>query len=226
MSTETITSPAELRFALLQATNFNVDHARDCYAFIQGPADHDAKPTTTGRPDGIYFVLNTPEGKVAKEYRTQLTEEQKKQCVGIGVQRNGLSFCVALSEYEDVELLPDGKKAKKRAKYLDRECDALHDTDSEGNTRRLIEDNPALAEVVGGGHIPALAVLVEMCYLRDVINQALAIVGGQPLRNTWYWSSTEYSQYYAWSVPFSSGYVNSNYNFKYNGDAVRAVAAF
>lgn len=225
MSTETITTnPAELRYTLLHATGFNVEHARKCYDFIQGPADVETKPTTTGRPDGIYFVLNTPEGKVAKEYHTKLTNEQKAQCVGIGVQRNGLNFCVALSEYEDVELLPDGKKAKKRTKYLERECDALHDTNSEGNTRRLIEDNPALADVVGGGHIPALAVLVEMCYLRDEINQALAIVGGQPLRNTWYWSSTEYSQGIAWLVNFSSGDVNNYY--KCYGGAVRAVAAF
>lgn len=227
MSTETITTnPAELRYTLLHATGFNVEHARKCYAFIQGPADDETKPTTTGRLDGIYFVLNTPEGQVAKEYRTQLTEEQKEQCVGIGVQRNGLSFCVALGEHDEVRLLPEGKKVKSRwLKHLERECDALHDTDSKGNTGRLIKDNPTLAEIIGGEwHIPALAVLVEMCYLRDVINQALAIVGGQPLRNTWYWSSTEGSQGNAWGVNFSSGYVT--YYGKCNGDAVRAVAAF
>lgn len=219
---EIINNPKELRYALLQSTRYDVDHARECYNFIQGPAD---EANTTGRPDGIYFVLNTPEGKAAKEYRTQLTDQQKEQCIGIGVQRNGLSFCVALGEHEEVALLPEEKKAKKRAKYLDRECDALHDFDSEGNTRLLIEDNQALDDIIGGEwHIPALGVLVEMCYLRDVINQALEIVGGCLLRDTWYWSSTEYSANTAWFVFFSNGI--TGYSGKYDSHYVRAVAAF
>jgi len=217
-----INNSKELRYALLQATRYDVDHARDCYNFVQGPAK---ETTTNGRPDGIYFVLNTPDGKVAKEYRTQLTEQQKEQCIGIGVQRAGVSFCVSLHEHDEVVLLPDDVEAKKRARYLDRECDALHDFDSEANTRQLIEDNAALGEIVGDGwNIPALGVLVEMCYLRNEINQALEIVGGNQLKDTWYWSSTEYSQGNAWNVHFSSG--NVYYNFKYNGYAVRAVAAF
>ena len=39
------------------------------------------------------------------------------------------------------------------------------------------------------------------------------------------WSSTENSQNNAWYVNFSSGNVNNNNNNKYNGNAVRAVAA-
>lgn len=217
-----INSSKELRYALLQATRYDVDHARNCYNFVQGPDKETAK---NGRPDGIYFVLKTPDGKVAKEYHTQLTEQQKEQCIGIGVQRAGVRFCVSLYEHNEVVLLPDDVQAKKRARYLDRECDALHDFDSETNTRQLIEDNAALGEIIGAGwNIPALGVLVEMCYLRNEINQALEIVGGSQLKDTWYWSSTEYSQNLAWIVNFSNGGVNSN--GKYFGYAVRAVAAF
>lgn len=220
---EQVNNPKELRYALLQATNYNVENAAKCYDFVEGSDKRTAALAT--RPDGIYFVLNTPEGKVAEEYRTELTDQEKAQCVGIGVQRGGVSFCVALNEPDEVVLLPDNKKAKKRARYLDRECDALHDFDSVANTRWLIADNASLGKIVGGDwHIPALGVLVEMCWLRNEINQALSIVGGQPLKDTWYWSSTEYSQLGAWGVNFSSGGVYGD--GKYGGYAVRAVAAF
>lgn len=220
---EQVNNPKELRYALLQATNYNVENAAKCYDFVEGSDKRTAALAT--RPDGIYFVLNTPEGKVAEEYRTELTDQEKAQCVGIGVQRGGVSFCVALNEPDEVVLLPDNKKAKKRARYLDRECDALHDFDSVANTRWLIADNASLGKIVGGDwHIPALGVLVEMCWLRNEINQALSIVGGQPLKDTWYWSSTESSQSYAWIVYFSSGGVGNYY--KFIGGAVRAVAAF
>ena len=44
------------------------------------------------------------------------------------------------------------------------------------------------------------------------------------ISNTWYWSSTELSEYSAWYVNFSNG---TTYNFiKYGSTAVRAVAAF
>lgn len=212
----------DLRYALLQATRYDVDHAKKCYDFVVG--EKQVEPTAK-RPDGIYYILNTPEGRVAKEYRTQLSDTEREQCIGIGVQRRGVSFCVALYEHDDVELLPDNKKAGKRARYLSREYDAIHDYNSEVNTSLLIEDNPALGEIVGDGwYIPALGVLEEIAWLRDEINQALKEVDGDPLTDKVYWSSTECSATLAWIVNFSYGY--ANYGYKYYGLAVRAVAAF
>ena len=212
----------DLRYALLQATRYDVDHAKKCYDFVVG--EKPVEPTAK-RPDGIYYILNTPEGRVAKEYRTQLSDTEREQCIGIGVQRRGVSFCVALYEHDDVELLPDNKKAGKRARYLSRECDAIHDYNSEVNTSLLIEDNPALGEIVGDGwYIPALGVLEEIAWLRDEINQALKEVDGDPLTDKVYWSSTEGSAGGAWIVYFSSG--GSGTGSKCNGLAVRAVAAF
>lgn len=42
--------------------------------------------------------------------------------------------------------------------------------------------------------------------------------------NSWYWSSTEYSQNFAWNVVFSNG--SASNGIKYGSYAVRAVAAF
>jgi hypothetical protein len=63
-----------------------------------------------------------------------------------------------------------------------------------------------------------------MAHFKQEINEALAYVGGAEFSDTWYWSSTEYTQNNAWGVNFSNG---NTYTYgKYNAIAVRAVAAF
>ena len=186
----------------------------------------DTAPTdreVTAAPDpqeGIYLIY-------ADGHNEPYTGANDKEDVTyIGVAFRGVRFAVALTESaDDVQLLGDDTKATKRDSYNSRECDALYDFDSATNTARLLEDNPQLVDCLKAGEaIPALGVLVIMCYLRKGINRALEYVGGDQLRDYWYWSSTEYSECNAWYVNFGSGFVN--YYGKYYGSAVRAVAAF
>lgn len=37
----------------------------------------------------------------------------------------------------------------------------------------------------------------------DAVNKALIRAGGEPLKNDWYWSSSEYSSYIAWESRFN-----------------------
>ncbi|MCM1440748.1 MAG: DUF1566 domain-containing protein, partial [Roseburia sp.] len=86
----------------------------------------------------------------------------------------------------------------------------------------------------GNWFLPADGDLLRMCYYyrqKTVVDSDLAIFqqwAEQGIfaswRDTWYWSSTEYSQNFAWYVNFSSGHT-SNYSKYYSG-SVRAVAAF
>lgn len=49
---------------------------------------------------------------------------------------------------------------------------------------------------------------------KDIINQALTEHGGEPMKEDWYWSSSENSYYYAWYQYFINGNIyNSNKNF-------------
>ncbi len=59
-------------------------------------------------------------------------------------------------------------------------------------------------------------------FFKDEINRLLRENGGEEL-DKWYWSSTEYSEYNAWYVSASNGYVHSN--TKNNQSSVRAWAA-
>ena len=205
-----------IKYAILKGVGFDLQKAKECYDFInEEPVTKDEAK----RCDGIYLIYHN--GKV-EPYAQGCSNENVRY---IGVVHEGRSFALALNDITDVSLLPDGKKAGKR-KRLDRECDAIYDFDSVKNTEALCEDNPKLRDVLNDGEaIPALGVLNIIAHLRDEINNALDYIGKPKLADTWYWSSTESSQYNAWYVHFSNGYAGSN-GGKCNAHAVRAVAAF
>lgn len=211
----------ELRYALLEATYYDVDKAERCYDFVQQyePIELFAgDPIAADPQDGIYVVY----GNGRAELFTGSNAKEGAKYVGVVFQ--GHRFGVALTETR-VPLLPKGKEATKREDFYKTECEAIYDFDSTGNTERLLRDYPKLANYLNEGEaIPALGVVVIMYLLRKSINGALAHVGGQLLDGNAYWSSTEYNEGNAWGVNFASGSAwNSG---KCSGSALRAVAAF
>ena len=59
----------------------------------------------------------------------------------------------------------------------------------------------------------------------DAVNKALVRAGGEPLKKSWYWSSSEYSSHYAWLSGLGSSY-GLYYNYdKDDGYYVRPVLA-
>jgi hypothetical protein len=177
-----------------------------------------AQPIATEPQDGIYVVYDNGRAEL-------FTGSNAKEGVKyVGVVFQGHHFGVALTETE-IPLLPEDKEAAKREDFYKTECEAIYDFDSTGNTERLLRDNPKLADYLNEGEaIPALGVVVIMYLLRKSISGALAYVGGQPLGDKGYWSSTECNETYAWGVNFASG-LTWNYDKCY-GYALRAVAAF
>ena len=204
-----------IKYAILKGVGFDLQKAKECYDFI---SEEPVAMDEAKRRDGIYLIYHNGE---VKPYTNGCSNENVRY---IGIVHNGHSFALALNDITDVALLPNGKKAGKR-KRLDRECDAIYDFDSAKNTESLSEDNPALRDVLNEGEaIPALGVLNIIAHLRDEINEALAYIGGQELKDTWYWSSTEGSLGDAWYVYFGNGGAGSG--VKCNAYAVRVVAAF
>lgn len=207
----------ELRYALLQANQYNVENAKKCYDFVQGKLEPFGEPES--KQEGIYLIYD--DGRA--ELFTGTNGQNGVKYVGVVFQSH--RFAVSLTETKEVALLPDDKKATKRPDCYKNECEAIYDFDSAGNTAKLLQDNPRLADLLKEGEaIPALGVLVIMRYLRKGINKALEYAGGQPLTDNDCWSSTEYSEDSAWGVAFSYG-TTWNYGKCYGG-AVRAVAAF
>lgn len=75
-----------------------------------------------------------------------------------------------------------------------------------------------------GYRLPAIRELSLIYMYKDAINAALKKHGGQPLKDGWYWSSTEYVAGTAWNLGFgngSRGAPNKDYDYY-----VRPVLAF
>ena len=54
--------------------------------------------------------------------------------------------------------------------------------------------------------IPAKNEWMAIAENLDAVNEALVRAGGEPLKKSWYWSSSEYSIYYAWYSNFNGSY--------------------
>lgn len=74
--------------------------------------------------------------------------------------------------------------------------------------------------------LPSLGELMMIYANMQKINYALSLIAGAtPLTESWYWSSTEYSATYAWSLDLSVGYMGAGTK-AVNRFYVRAVSAF
>lgn len=72
-----------------------------------------------------------------------------------------------------------------------------------------------------------LSLLEWLLYLesKEIIDKKLKEHGGEPLKDEYYWSSSESSSYGAWDVRPSDGYMLDDY-LKLNSRPVRCVLAF
>ena len=76
-----------------------------------------------------------------------------------------------------------------------------------------------------GGRCPTIDELTGIYLNKDKINASLKAAGLPELKESWYWSSTEYNNYYAWELRMSDGY-RGWYGKSTDTDYVRPVLAF
>lgn len=172
------------------------------------------------RKNGLYLIYGNGHAE-------PFTGDNSKNCVRyIGLKHGYMSFAISLTEHDSVQLLDDDSREESGSgTYYEREYDALFDIDGRGNTERLVARNPKLRNLLEDGeYIPSLGQLNLMAHYMDELNKAFAYVSASPLSSSWYWSSTENSQGYAWYVNFSNGSTSNNY--KYSSYRVRAVIDF
>ena len=206
-----------------------VSFCREAYKFLTEDEQKPASPAPIVfkddaiPEDGIYLVYDN------NSY-CKFDKSCKKEGIKyIGIIHNRHTFCNALEDLGEYQLLKDDVECEEESKfYLPRECDALNDWECEKRTKR-IQDLGTDIPLKDGEYIPALPMVVAMCYLaKRGLNDALEFAGGKPLRmDSNYWSVTEGNSNSAWIVNFGNGYVNNYYGgSKYYGNSVRPVAAF
>lgn len=200
-----------------------VDEAIASYDFVMNYKETDKQPSE--QPDGIYFVLHGGRKIHTKE---NPAKSAVADCIGIGVKLGGRSLVVATEDEADGEeiTLTSAKDTTTNGVYYPNYIDALSDLNGRQNTEHLKEIglNSRIC-LKDGWHIPSLGEMYFILLNLKAINQALAYAGKSPLKDDWYWTSTEASATYAWHLNLGSG--NATGGTKASIQRyVRAVSAF
>ena len=215
-----LTNEQMLRYFIFKDCGFDKEIAKKSYDFVMGNEQEpqpESKPATE-LADGIYLMY----GKTAVPYTGyEVSKDGKEGCTGIGVKFGGKSLVVVLNDIseDDRELTtkPGG------ARFITDYHRAAEDMDGKAATDDIRDIlNMGIAD---DEYIPSLGELYFMLAHFTQINAALEAVGGEPLRNDWYWSSTQSSATYAWFLNLSNGYANLTTKTTYQG-RVRPVSAF
>lgn len=180
------------------------------------------------KPDGFYLVFENGESiQYNPIYRGEIVSDSPVKYVGI--KWGDRSLKVALHDQaagEDITLTASEDKAKGYKRYIDNYLNAVADWNGKENTEHLkaIGLNEEI-KLEDGEYIPALGEMYFIYLNRKGLNEILEQIGGEPIADDWFWTSTEYSAAGAWYLYLGSGraYYYAKASITYR---VRAVSAF
>lgn len=216
-----LTNEQMLRYFIFKDCGFDEEIAKKSYDFMMGneqPEPQQESKPATELADGIYLMY----GKMPVTYKGQeLSENEKNGCTGVGVKFGGKSLVVVLNDISDDDIELTTKQGGTR--FITNYHQAAEDMNGKAATDDIRDIlNMSIAD---DEYIPSLGELYFILAHFTQINAALKAVGGEPLHDDWYWSSTQYSATDAWHLGLSNGYANSGAKatFQYR---VRPVSAF
>ena len=216
----------QLRLLLAKDSNFDLAKAEKMYNFIMGEQPKAvAKPVVNEpKPDGIYFILS-PSNAI---HESLATDEDKHNCIAVGVKMGDKFANVVLHDSAGVEdiALCQGYKVPCGSEQFFRRTfkEAMADWNGMASTNDMRDSlNPDI-NLGENEYIPSVAQLHLILLNINEVNKALVEAGGDPMKEDWYWSSTEFSSYYAWYVFFCNG-STYYFNVKYGNNVVRPAVA-
>ena len=213
----------KIKMALLVMNHADVENAQKAYDFVMAdskePANH---ATPSEMADGIYLIKKT--GKPV----LFAPGCNKKDCVAVGIKLGGKSIAVSLKDAADGEniTLTNSEDETEYDGYINNYTDAVADWNGKANTKHLEEIG--LNEDIkleAGQYIPAVGEMYLIYLHKKALNKALEAVGGEPIADEWYWTSTELSASYAWGLGLGYGGMSGDAKAAGAGH-VRPVSAF
>lgn len=230
-----MTETQEIKMQLLEKFGISdepksVEFCREAYKFL---AECETKPTqyntvADSLADGIYYVL--ADGSVVPFIPDMGADGNLdgSQVKYVGIKWGGRSLKVTLQDAADGEeiTLTSSKDTTKYDGYKDNYLDAVADWNGKANTKHLkvIGLNKKI-ELAAGEYIPSLGEMYLIYLNRKALNQALELIGSNPIKDDWYWTSTECSASYAWTLHLYDGHI-SNLTKASIAYRVRPVSAF
>lgn len=215
-----------LRSALIKEVNYDVEKAKKVWDFVMDYKEIKypnllPKNVSPQRQNGIYYILSggVPVHESAFDYN------DRDKCIGVGVVMGDKFATVSLCDAangDDVSLTEQDKTGDPN-RFRKTFWDAMADWDGKGNTESMKSYLNPKIDLEKFEYIPSVAQLHLILLNINEINKALEYVGGTPLKEDCYWSSTESSSFSSWYVGFSSG--STWYYSEYTSNAVRPSVA-
>ena len=189
----------ELRLLLVKNSNYDLAKAEKLYNFVIGEQPKEPKP------DGIYFILS-PDKFI---HESMATDVEKHCSIAVGVKMGDKFANVVLHDAAGGEYLalclgdkvPCGSEQFFRWTF-NQAMDDWNGMASTNDMRDSLNPDINLGE---NEYIPSVAQLHLILLNINEVNKALVEAGGDPMKEDWYWSSTESSSNGAWFVDFSNG---------------------
>jgi hypothetical protein len=217
-----------LRLAINNASDF--DEAKSYASFILGDgspiatctprADDSDERTKAVKEDGVCIVTRelspVPFGLVG------LVQDPEK--LDVMVSYHGHKWVVAKEDLEGdkLPLFSNGSNPEDTSSFYKCEIEALNDFDMKSCTEHLRKAGIAF-ELDADLYIPTAGQLAAMFLFRTELNKALELVGGTPMKEEIYWSSSESHAWISWYVSFDSGFVGSWYVKRSDGYVRRCM---
>ena len=207
----------QLRLLLAKESNFDLAKAEKVYNFIVGEHPKSSTASATAvKPDGIYFILSSSKAI----HESLATDEDKRNSIAVGVKMGDRFANVVLHDAaggEDIALCQGDKVPCGSEQFFRRTFkEAMADWNGMASTNDMRDSlNPDI-NLGENEYIPSVAQLHLILLNINEVNKALVEAGGEPMKDSWYWSSTESSSYNAWVVGFDDGFANGyckHYNF-------------
>lgn len=196
----------QLRLLLAKDSNFDLAKAEKVYNFIMGEQPKSSTASATAvKPDGIYFILSSSKAI----HESLATDEDKRNSIAVGVKMGDRFANVVLHDAaggEDIALCQGDKVPCGSEQFFRRTFnEAMADWNGMASTNDMRDSlNPDI-NLGENEYIPSVAQLHLILLNINEVNKALVEAGGDPMKEDWYWSSTEYSSSNAWPVYFSNG---------------------
>lgn len=205
----TLNEMQTLRYDLAKEVSFDIKKAKEIMDFVIGnekaASGINLEKQSNARPDGIYFIM---EGGVPV-HKSVFSLNSADKVIGVGVKL-GNKFASVSTRYaangEDVSLVDESKDYSGDADYyVEDSWGAMLDWEGEDNTERMEEYLNPQIELKDYEYIPSVAELHLIWMFISEVNNALEVIGAEPIRRDYHWSSTEHSSDNAWYVHFGSG---------------------
>lgn len=171
--------------------------------------------------DGVYIV---EKGFLPRRFEDGVGVQNLKEC-DVMVSYHGHKWVVAKENLkgDELPLFSDDSHPEDTSSLYKREIEALNDFDMKSCTEHLRKAGIAF-ELDTDLYIPTAGQFAAMYLYQKELDKALEMVGGTPMKEEVYWSSSEIGAYYSWNVDFNDGYVNNFH--KYGSLYVRPCMPF